>query len=169
MPRVAKPKPPKPVIVVDTREKAAWAFSDAVETVVATLHTGDYSLLGHETSGVCLERKSLDDFVGTLVADYWRRPDEPAKRFERELERMQLYALRAIIVEAPWSALRDHLYVSKAHPSAIFAATCCLMVDWNVPVLMAEDHAVAARVAERMIRRYAENAACAALANIEGE
>jgi DNA excision repair protein ERCC-4 len=156
MPRAAKPQPPKPCVVVDSREQTPWHFSDAVDTVRGTLHTGDYSLQGCEIDGICIERKSLDDWVGTLVTAYWRKPNDPPKRFENELRRMQSFSLRAIIVEAPWSAIRDHLYVSQAHPSAVFASTCCIMVDWNVPVLMAEDHYVAGRVAERILRRYFE-------------
>lgn len=155
MPRVSKPQSPKPVIVCDTREQTPWKFSTFVNVVVGTLHTGDYSLAGFEDRA-CVERKSLEDYVGTVVNDYFRRDDEPPKRFERELIRMQSFDLRAIIVEGSWADLRDGNYASQVHPSAIFGATCCLMVDYRVPVLMCHDRAIASRVCERLLRRYFE-------------
>lgn len=157
MARASKVPAPKPCVVIDTREKAPWSFNtDNVDLIIDTLHTGDYSLWGH-TEEVCLERKSINDFVGTIVNDYWRKPNEEPKRFERELQRMRSFVLRAIIVEGSWADLRDARYISRVHPSAIFAATCCLQVDHQVPVLMCHDRAIAGRVAERMIVRYAQN------------
>ena len=139
----------KPVIVIDTREQIPWEFdADRVDTVVGTLATGDYSLLGSENV-VAIERKSLDDFVQTVIRE--------RERFERELARMAGHTLRAVIVEAAWRDVRDHNYISQAHPSSVFGLACCLMVDWRVPILFCEDRAVATRVCERMIRRYHEN------------
>ena len=148
MPRAAKPVPPKPVVVVDTREQKPFAFSDAVEVVRGTLHTGDYSLQGHETA-VTLERKSLADLVGSVIQD--------RERFERELARMAPFAFKAVLIESDLDAVRDHLYLSKAHPSAVFGSVVCLHVDYNVPFIWCHDRAIAARVAERMLRRFWEN------------
>lgn len=157
MPRAPKAQPVKPCVVIDTREQSPWTFdATRVDSVRGTLKTGDYSLAG-ETDKVCIERKSVGDYVNTLVNDFFRKDDEPPKRFERELERMRYFDLCAIIVEGSWSDLRDHNYTSQVHPSAIFGATCCLMVDFRVPVLMCHDRAIAGRVCERMLRRYFES------------
>lgn len=139
----------KPCIVVDTRERVPWGFDhERVDVVMDTLSTGDYSLRHHEGE-VAIERKSLDDYIQTILRE---RP-----RFERELERMRVYPLRAIIVEACWADVRDHNYTSLAHPSSIFGLTCCLQVDYAVPIMFCHDRAIAARVCERLIRRWAEN------------
>jgi len=147
MPRAPKVQPPKPVIVCDTREQSPWSFSDAVETVVGTLHTGDYSLLGFEGS-VCVERKSLNDWVQTIIHE--------RERFERELARMATFDFRCVIVEGSYADVRDHLYTSQAHPSSVFGLSVCLMVDYGVPVLYCHDRAIASRVAERILRRWFE-------------
>lgn len=79
-------------VAVDTREQAPWSFTgfrtDAsqgrrpliIQTVTATLASGDYSIEGLEVE-VSIERKSVADFYGTILAD--------RERFERELTRLQ--------------------------------------------------------------------------------
>jgi ERCC4-type nuclease len=148
MARAPKAQPVKPTIVVDTREQRPFAFSDAVTVVRGTLHTGDYSLLGHE-SAVCLERKALDDLVGSVIQD--------RERFERELARMREFAFKCVLIEGSLADVRDHRYVSRAHPSAVFGSVMCLHVDHGVPFLWCHDRAIAARVAERLLRRFYEN------------
>lgn len=84
-------------IVIDTREQTPWAFDlGAVDPVVGTLQTGDYALAGDTQFGV--ERKSLDDFLGTISTGW--------ERFERELERMTAagWVARAIIVEGDYAS-----------------------------------------------------------------
>ncbi len=147
MPRAAKPQPPKPVVVCDTREQRPFAFSDAVEVVRGTLHTGDYSLQGHE-SAICIERKSLDDLVGSVIQD--------RERFERELARMAPFSFKCVVIEGSLADVRDHHYTSQAHPSAVFGSVMCLHVDHGVPFLWCHDRAIAARVAERLLRRLHE-------------
>lgn len=78
-------------IIVDTREQAPWSFP--VEKVVScrgTLKTGDYALSGDE--GFAVERKSLDDFLGTISIGW--------DRFLREIERMSDYPAKVVIVES---------------------------------------------------------------------
>lgn len=80
-------------ITIDTREQTPWSFPVEVATVrVGTLKTGDYALTGDD--GFAVERKSLDDFVGTISTGW--------ERFKRELERMDHNGFRCkpIIVEA---------------------------------------------------------------------
>jgi hypothetical protein len=84
-------------VVVDTREQAPL-FSGEPWSVRGTLHTGDYSLLGHEGE-VCLERKSLEDAYGTF--------GRGRERFERELERMRVYRTKAILIEGTYADVLD--------------------------------------------------------------
>ena len=64
-------------IVIDSREQEPYTF--ACEVVKAKLDAGDYSVVGFEQR-VAVERKSLRDFVGTVIHDY--------ERFDRELEKL---------------------------------------------------------------------------------
>lgn len=80
-------------IVVDTREQRPWHFPAELATVRrGTLTTGDYALDGDRSFAI--ERKSLDDFLGT-VSSGW-------ERFQRELDRMdeQQFPAKIIIVES---------------------------------------------------------------------
>lgn len=83
---------PMPVII-DTREQRPWHFSpDVVSARVGTLKTGDYALVGDSTFAI--ERKSLDDFLGT-ISSRW-----PV--FCKEIGRMEGWTAKVIIVEGDY-------------------------------------------------------------------
>lgn len=68
---------PKPLII-DTREQDYLSFG-GVATMRAKLEYGDYALQSDQL--VAVERKSLQDLIGTLIGGY--------DRFAREIERCQ--------------------------------------------------------------------------------
>lgn len=75
-------------VLVDTREQSPLKLS--VPTEPATLTYGDYALDAAHTEGIHIERKSLNDFAGTLSdrqVDRKRDTDSNFERFGRELER----------------------------------------------------------------------------------
>ena len=77
-------------IIIDTREQTPWAFPLELATcVVRKLDAGDYALVGDPEFSI--ERKSLDDFAGTISTGW--------KRFKRELDRMWAYPVKVVIVE----------------------------------------------------------------------
>ena len=82
------------VIVIDTREQRPWSFPPNVQIKFAALKSGDYAIEGDEHFSI--ERKSADDFVGTLSKGY--------HRFIRELNRMEKanFCAKVIIVESDW-------------------------------------------------------------------
>lgn len=81
------------VIVTDTREQTPWSFDEhLVCNVRGTLKTADYALEGDTRFGI--ERKSLDDFVGTISTGW--------ERFKRELDRMHDWDAKVIIVESDY-------------------------------------------------------------------
>lgn len=82
-------------IIIDTREQTPWAFDPAqVDARIGTLQTGDYALEGDGCFGI--ERKSLDDFLGTISTGW--------PRFCRELNRMDSagWVAKVIIVEGDY-------------------------------------------------------------------
>lgn len=83
-------------IVIDTREQTPWGFPPEVAVEIGTLKTGDYALKGD--SAFAIERKSKDDFLGTISTGWGR--------FCRELNRMDAagFPAKPILVECDFSA-----------------------------------------------------------------
>lgn len=79
-------------IIQDTREQLELDFSGfrGVKTIRKGLKTGDYSIDGYEDA-ICWERKSVADCIGTLTGGH--------ERFLREMERMQSYEEKYILIE----------------------------------------------------------------------
>lgn len=80
-------------IIIDVKEKTPWSFPCGVDTEVRDLRQGDYALAHDGTFSI--ERKSLDDFIGTVGVSYrW-------ERLQKELRRMDVcgHAHKVIIVE----------------------------------------------------------------------
>jgi hypothetical protein len=83
-------------ITIDTREQTPWHFPEWVaKTRIGTVRTGDYCLTGD--AGFAIERKSLDDFCGTISSGW--------ERFCRELDRMEGWPAKVVLVEADFESL----------------------------------------------------------------
>lgn len=91
-------------ILVDSREGLPFQFKNfkcdsdfsnkplVINTEVATLKTGDYSIKGYEENGICCERKSLPDLYGTLGSG--------RERFIREFDRMREFDFSIVVIES---------------------------------------------------------------------
>lgn len=135
-------------IVVDTREQVPWTFEGlGVETVREKLDEGDYSVEGF-TSQVVIERKSLGDWVGTVMTD---RP-----RFYRELDRMRGYAVRAVVIEANVRDIMARRYQSDAHPNSILGFIGEVSVSQAVPVYLGGTRAEAQILAAALLGQAAK-------------
>ena len=133
-------------MAVDTREQLPYVFdATRVSAVSSTLPAGDYSLVGYETR-VAAERKSLDDYVGSVIHD--------RGRFLRELAALAQYDLACVVVEATLEDVVAHRYRSAAHPSSILGATLAIIVDHSIPVFFCGDRQLAERFVERLLLRY---------------
>lgn len=83
-------------ITIDTREQSPWHFPEEhADVEVGTLRTGDYALTGDD--GFAIERKTLDDFLGT-IGNGWAR-------FCREIGRMDAagFPAKVIVVEGDFA------------------------------------------------------------------
>ncbi len=95
-------------ITIDTREQTPWHFPpDQANVRRGTLKTGDYALDGD--AGFAIERKSLDDFIGTISSGW--------ARFCRELARMGDWPAKVIIVEG---RLTDVVFWQDASGNIIY-------------------------------------------------
>jgi DNA excision repair protein ERCC-4 len=152
MPTVAPSRTTSPssrsgiVVVVDTREQEPYAFDPAqITTVRRALPAGDYSLEGYEAS-VAAERKSLEDYVASVVTG--------RARFARELRALAEYDLGCVVVEASLEDVLAHRYRSGAHPGAVLGATLSIIVDHGVPVFFCGDRQLACGFVEGLLCRY---------------
>lgn len=132
-------------IVVDSREKVPYAFDSSKASVArAMLPAGDYSLAGFETR-VAVERKSLDDFVSTVIFG--------KERFRAELDLLADYEFAAIVVEAGIDDLLAGRYRSKTNPLSVFAIACSIIADRRIPVFFLSDRQTSQAAVEQILSR----------------
>ncbi len=133
-------------VVVDTREQEPYAFdSESVSTVRKALPAGDYSIEGFENR-VAVERKSMADFVSTVIRG--------RKRFHKELEKLRHYDAACVVVEANYRDVIDACYKGGAHPNALIGAIASIIIDFGVPVYFCSDRQAACRFAYEFLIRF---------------
>ena len=126
---------PKPVVIVDTREKTPFAFARHANWIAGTvrhkLNAGDYSLLGMEGL-LALERKSLSDLITTLI--------QCRSTFFKECERLAKCRWRAILVEASYEDIKspyaEDLW-TLASPNAVSGSLDAVEARFQIPVIYA--------------------------------
>ena len=137
------------VIIRDTREQRGWNFACIAPppiVEVATLRTGDYSLLGYEDQ-ICVERKSHLDACGT----FGRGRD----RWERELERMRSYRFAAVILEVDWHTIVCRPPArSKLNPKTIHASIIAWQQRFGVHFWTCPNREFAERTTYRILERF---------------
>jgi DNA excision repair protein ERCC-4 len=113
-------------IVIDTREQEGYSFDPRLAaTVRRALPAGDYSIAGLENI-VAVERKSLDDFVSTVI--------HSRARFRKELRKLAEYRAACVVVEAGLLEVLLHRYRGDAHPNAVVGSALSIILDFRVPV-----------------------------------
>jgi hypothetical protein len=92
-------------IFVDTREQTPLRFNFPIE--IKTLNYGDYSFSDSGASCDCyIERKSLNDFLGTLSGGF--------KRFKNEIERANSHnAYLVVVVERNFNDCRSFNHLAE--------------------------------------------------------
>lgn len=110
-------------IIVDTREQRGYSFDNAISR---KLSAGDYSVQGYEHR-IAIERKSLDDWIGTVLRS--------RERFCRELKRLDAYDFAAVVIETTPQDILAGSYRSDVQPTALLGITTELMVRLR-PVLV---------------------------------
>jgi len=123
---------PKPIVLVDTREKSPFDFSRfrnwIAEEKRQKLKVGDYSVEGMETLLV-LERKTLTDLITTLIQN--------RTRFFRMCELLTKYRWRALLVEASYEDIKSTYEeeCTSAHPNAVSGTLDALEARFGIPVI----------------------------------
>jgi len=140
-------------ILVDTREQQPLKFSYPIE--VQTLPFGDYALSDLKLSCNCfIERKSLNDFIGTLSGGY--------SRFRNEIERAIFNdCYLVVLVERNLNDCKSFNYLSeikkkmttlKVTPDYIFHNVRELLQDYHqLQFLFVDGREESARVIEKIL------------------
>lgn len=147
---MARPTPTPVPVVVDTREQRGYEFTEqiadgSITVCRAALPVGDYSIVEH-TDRVAIERKSLADYVDTVI--------HSRERFSRELKTLARYELGAVVVEASLEDVLDHRYATAAAPESVWGATVSIIVDRGVPVYWCGSRPLACRFTFDLLRRW---------------
>lgn len=138
------------IAIRDTREQNPVDLGPLrVET--GTLTTGDYSVKGLEHI-IAVERKSIEDLIGCV--------SQSRERFEKEVQRLKAYPIKALVIEGSWSTIELKQYRGQTHPNAVFGSVMSWLVS-GLPVIMAEDRQRAGRMIARILylgakQRYGE-------------
>ena len=154
-------------IVIDTREQSPWAWEPyQVVSRVQGLTAGDYALerdteqrKGKESLSVrfAIERKSLEDFLGTIAGGW--------PRFVRELDRMDNFPSRIVIVEGSFEqccfAMENGILKEPQHKHPqlspqFVARRVAELALMNVTTLFAGNSQYAAALAYRIFVRRDE-------------
>lgn len=132
-------------IIIDTREKTPWTFEGqkGITTERATLKSGDYSIEGFEQR-VAVERKSLDDWIGSVMRE--------RARFYRELERLRAFDFRCVIIEASTRDLHSSRVKARVSPASIMGFVADVSVSQCVPVYLAGDRGQAQVLAGALLK-----------------
>lgn len=133
-------------IIVDTREKAAYSF--ACPVVHQKLDAGDYSVEGFEHR-VAVERKSLADFVHTVIHDF--------NRFAAELEKLSGMDAACIVVEANLDEVLRGLQADVlrgASPHSILGAGLHIDLRWRVPIYWCGSRQAACAFTDAFLRTF---------------
>ena len=118
------------VVVVDTRETDPLLFRadrprKNVPMIRKTLAYGDYSVLGFEEC-ISVERKKAGDLYTCLGKE--------RERFKKELEKLQHYERRWLLIEDSEEEVLQPQDYSQMHPNAIRQSLVSIEVKLFIPV-----------------------------------
>lgn len=118
--------------IVDTRERYAWKFTaQQVTTVKEALPVGDYGVKVDGEVIAVVERKSLDDFAGSLTSG----------KLRYRLDELATVPRAAVVVEDRYSSVFKLNHVRPAVVADMLAE--CQVHIPQVPVIFAENRALA--------------------------
>lgn len=135
------------VIIADTREQQPYSFPCATNR--KALAAGDYSVEGLEDR-LAVERKSLSDFVHTVIYDH--------ERFGRELLLLSTYDAACVVVEADLDAVLRNQRTDDlrgAKPESVLGAALYIDRQYGVPVFWCGSRQAARAFTEMYLRMAA--------------
>ena len=133
-------------IVTDSREQEPYSFD--CPTVRRKLDAGDYSVDGLEDA-VAVERKSLKDFVGTVIHDF--------VRFAVELQKLSRMEAACVVVEADLDAVLRGLAKDSCRgvaATSLLGAAVRVGLHYRVPVFWCGSRQAARAFVDSYLRMF---------------
>lgn len=131
-------------IIVDTREQSPWSFRGLpINKTVKGLKAGDYSVEGYEAE-ILIERKSIDDLVGTLI--------HGRERFEKECLKLRRASFAVVLVEASLSSIFQKKYHSRVDPNAVVGSCIAFQSRFDLPFIFCDNRTCAQQYAYRFFK-----------------
>ena len=142
-------------IVADSREQLPYEFVCANDVMVSreTLNVGDYAV--KDVPGIAVERKSLNDLIGSLI--------QGRDRFRREFERAGEQGTKLhVVVEGSFEQIRSGRYSSNANPVSVLASIASFSLDYGCNFFFCGDRG-GAEYMTYMLLKQAERKALAVM------
>lgn len=120
-----------PTILIDSREKQPYLFKSSENlagTETATLSCGDYTLKEYSNLIIIERKNSIIELCGNIGKN--------RKRFVRELEKMQDFKFKFIIIEDYWSSIWKKTYTNLS-PNSIFGSIIALELKYGIHFILA--------------------------------
>lgn len=147
-------------IYVSGAEQLPYRFEGIVsevdyKAIRQALPTGDYvtNPFSDEVEGrecAVVERKTLSDL--------YRTASHGRDRFERELERMKTFSVRALVIEAEWSQIlnpNEHLdHETKMSPASMWGSLIAWQVRYGITICCLPNRQTAERMTFRILERW---------------
>ena len=132
---MSRSSPALVTLIADTREQEPFSFDSRLVVVERrALPAGDYSVAGLE-GVVAVERKTLDDFVSTVI--------HSRARFRNELRKLADHRAACVVVEAGLLEILQGRYRGGAHPNAVLGSALSIILDYGVPVFFCSNRQAA--------------------------
>jgi len=134
-------------IIQDTREKYGYDFEGS-ETV--KLAAGDYGIK-ELPNQVAVERKTVEDFVNTIVQDW--------ERFAIELNLLVRHKFSCIVVEGSVQDIYENKFRSNVSVKVVLAKVFTISSVFRIPIFFCGDRQHARFFTENFLRSAAKRLA----------
>ena len=98
---------------------------------------------------IAIERKSIDDLIGSLT--------KGRDRFEKELQKGSRIPYFALVIEASLSDLANGKYQSSTLPKSAIQSLLSWSVKYRLPVFFAESREYAEKITLSLLLKYARS------------
>ncbi len=139
---------PKPKIIIDYREKNSLVISElkrlGFELDIKELKVADYLV-----KGVAIERKTVSDFVSSMIN----------KRLLSQLEELQQYENKLLIIEGidEQELYANNEEINGVHPNAIRGFLLSILLKYKVPILFTKDSEDTAKFISILAKKEAKD------------
>lgn len=130
-------------IIIDSREQCPYTFPGH-RTVVEGLPIADYGLLN--CPDIFLERKSVDDLIGSLTSG--------RDRLEKVLQKGAQVPYFGLIIEASLSDLANGRYKSSMLPKSAVQTLLSWSVKYGTHIFFCDNREYAERVTLSLLLKY---------------